>query len=148
MTTIPAKPRPMNYLKLMLICVVVGLIGGGVAATASALGLLAMPLAYAGVMLVGGGVGLWLSWRWWVGVDEAVREAHKTSWFWGGSTALILVGAIALGFFGITQGDAAEQYGLTRREAGLLFAGMTLTVGLLITGYGVCWAGWWFTRSR
>lgn len=148
MATTSAKRRPIGFLKLLLICCGIGLVGGGVAAIAGDFGLMSAPLAYAAVTLIAGGVGLWLSWRWWIAVDEAVREAHKTSWFWGGSTAMILVGAIALALFGITQGDAVEQLGVTREEAGLILSGIVLTLTMLLAGYGVCWAGWWLIRSR
>jgi len=138
----------MGFVKLLLICGGMGLVAGGVAAMVGALGGASEPLTYAAATLIAGGIGLWLSWRWWVAVDEAVREAHKTSWFWGGSTAMILVGAVALALFGITQGDASQQLGVTREEAGLLLSGIVFTLTLMLAGYGVCWAGWWFLRSR
>jgi hypothetical protein len=139
--------RAMGFGKVILLCVLLGLIGGGVGAVLSALGLAPEPPIHAAMVLVAGGLGLWLSRLWWLGVDEGVREAHQASWFWGGSTALIGVGAIAVALYSIAGGTGA-QYGLTPAEAGMMLAGVTLTVVLLLVGYGVCWAGWWFTRGR
>lgn len=142
------RRRRASFFRVMGASVGAGAIAGGVAALFGALGLAPAPLAYAVAVLAAGVPGLWFSWRWWQAVDEAVREAHKTSWFWGGSTALIVVGAATLGLFGITQGDAVEQFGITRQEAGMMMAGILFTVSALMIGYGVCWAGWWLARSR
>jgi len=142
------RRRRADFGRVMLICIGLGAVAGGVAALLGALGLASPPLLYAGAVLVAGVGGLWFSYRWWRAVDEGVREAHKTSWFWGGSAGLLIVCAVALGLYGVTQGEAAGLFGLTRGEAGMILTGIVFTVVTLLIGYGVCWAGWWFTRSR
>jgi hypothetical protein len=147
-STPSTRRRRADFGRVMLICAGLGAIAGAAAALLGALGLVAEPLAYGLAVLTAGVAALWFSYRWWQAVDEAVREAHKTSWFWGGSAGLVVVGAAALALYGVTQGDAAEQFGVTHQEAGLLLAGILFTVVTLLVGYGICWAGWWFTRSR
>lgn len=143
-----ARRRRASFSRVLLICAGLGAIAGGASALLGALGLVVEPLAYGVAVLAAGAAALWFSLRWWQAVDEGVREAHKTSWFWGGSAGLVVVGAAALALFGVTQGAAAGQFGVTPQEAGLLLTGIVFTVVTLLVGYGICWAGWWFTRSR
>lgn len=105
-------------------------------------------VVYAAMGLVIGAVAMGLSWRWWAKTDEAVREAHKTSWYWGGSVGLVVVSVIAMPLFAISADLAPPAAGLTRGEAGFMLAGVILTVVLLLLGYVVCWAGWWLSRGR
>lgn len=105
-------------------------------------------VVYAAMGLVLGAVAMGLSWRWWAKADEAVREAHKTSWYWGGSVGLVVVSVIAMPLFAISADFAPAAAGLTRGEAGFMLAGIILTVVLLLLGYIVCWAGWWLSRGR
>lgn len=105
-------------------------------------------VVYAAMGLLLGAVALWLSWRWWVKADEGVREAHKTSWYWGGSVGLVVVSVIAMPLFAISADLAPAAAGLTRNEAGFMLAGIVVTTVLLLVGYVVCWAGWWLTRGR
>lgn len=97
---------------------------------------------YAVVGLGIGLAGLWYSWRWWKAVDEAVREAHKTAWYWGGSGGMALLAVLALPLLVISQGEAA-QLGLTPNEALFLVAGMTICGVVMLAGYGLVWAAWW-----
>ena len=147
-STPTARRRRASFPRVMLICIGLGALAGAASALLGALGLVSEPLAY-GLAVLAAGVGaLWFSLRWWQAVDEGVREAHKTSWFWGGSTGMLVVGAAALALYGIAQGEPAAQYGVTREEAGLLLTGIVFTIVTLLVGYGVCWAGWWISRSR
>jgi len=124
-----------------------GLVFGIGASLVDAFGPEVSPLAFGGGILTLGVITLWLSYRWWVGVDEAVREAHKFSWFWGGSAGLVIVIAIAVALAQIAGGSVG-QLGLSPTEAGLIATGISITVGLMLIGYGLCWAGWWLLRSR
>ncbi|MFZ4607062.1 MAG: hypothetical protein ACOYM5_12470 [Caulobacter sp.] len=147
-TTHPARRKRVTLAGVFLAAIGLGAVAGGAAGVLGALGLVARPPAYAVAVLLAGFGALWFSFGWWKQTDEAVREAHKTSWFWGGSAGLVVVGAIAVALFGITEGMVGGQYGLTRQDAGMVLAGIVLTVVLMLIGYGICWAGWWFTRSR
>lgn len=142
-----ASRKPMNFGRLLLLCMMLGLVAGGLAAAVSALELAEAPLINAATIMVMGVPMLRLCRTWWLSVDEGVREAHKFSWFWGGSVALIPVGAVALALVAIADGETS-QYGLTPREAGMVLAGIAFSVTALLVGYGVCWAAWWRLRSR
>jgi hypothetical protein len=146
--TSSAPRRKFGYGKTFLACIGVGLVVGGVIGLAEALGLRGAPTAYAGGVLLVGLVAMALSLRWWRDADEAVREAHKFSWFWGCSFALVPVGAVAVALYSIGNGAPEGAWGLTAAEAGLVLAGIVGTVLTLLAGYGLCWAGWWLVRSR
>lgn len=148
MNATAAPRRKLGFGKAFLACMGIGLVGGGVIGAADALGLGGQPLLYGGGVLIVGLVCMVLSLRWWRDADEAVREAHKFSWFWGGSVALMPIGAAALALYGISRGTVDGAFGLTVAEAGLILTGIVGTVTTLFVGYGLCWAGWWLVRSR
>ncbi len=92
------------------------------------------------LMILGTPFVLW----WWKHADEAVREAHKWAWFWGGGTGLLvgLIWGIAdarLGQRGL-EGVFSNYIGtpLTVFEGGMLFLMLTMSAGYLAG-----WAIWW-----
>lgn len=145
-TQSPARRRP-SFIKLLLTCAAIGVVMGAAGGLADGLGLTVPLIVSSAAILALGVVILWLSARWWGGVDEAVREAHKFSWFWGGSAGMIVVGAVALPLLQVARGSV-HGFGLTPAEAGMFVNGVGFTLGLMLVGYGLCWAGWWFTRNR
>ncbi len=146
--TAPSRPRrPQSLVKLLLVCMLIGMIVGAFGGLAEGLGLAVPPVVTGVVVLAIGAVILWLSARWWIVADEAVREAHKFSWFWGGSAGMIVVGAVAIPLMGVARGSV-DAFGLTPAEAGLFVNGVGFTLALMLLGYGVCWAGWWLIRNR
>ncbi|MEH0197939.1 hypothetical protein V7S57_20015 [Caulobacter sp. CCNWLY153] len=88
---------------------------------------------------------LWLTARWWRAADEAAREAHKWSWYWGGSTGLALGGVPFILLYTMPETvEAMLPADLTTAQAVVL--GMGLLGGLQLAGYGLFWAGWWLAR--
>ena len=79
---------------------------------------------------------------WWKSADEAVREAHKFSWFWGScfGLALLLPGLIVM--------SQAPELVDRIRPAGYpqVAFGVLLTLLLQLTGYLATWAVWWVRR--
>lgn len=138
-----AKSLPRLFLNVMAIAFVCAVLG----ALAAVFKPESKLLIYATLGLVTGAVTLWMGWRWWQAVDEAVREAHKTSWYWGGSVGLVVVGMCALPLVSIAQAEGPVS-GLTPNEAGFMLAGIILTVFTLLFGYIACWVGWWLSRGR
>ncbi len=146
--TAPSRPRrPQSFLSLLLVCMLIGMIVGAFGGLAEGLGFSAPPIVTGVVVLAIGVIILWLSARWWIVADEAVREAHKFSWFWGGSAGMVVVGAVAIPLIGVARGSV-EAFGLTPAEAGQFVNGVGFTLALMLVGYGVCWAGWWLARNR
>ena len=88
---------------------------------------------------------LWLGIWWWRRVDEAVREAHKWAWFWGGSCGMI-VGAIGLLTLSIRGTDIALPASLGEAPSELLVAGMMAILIFQVTGYAIAWGWWWWAR--
>ena len=96
MTTQSRPRRRQSFVQLLLVCMLIGAGIGVVSGLLEGLGLAVPPVVSGLVVLAVGGLVLWLSARWWIVADEAVREAHKFSWFWGGSAGMVLVGAVAV----------------------------------------------------
>lgn len=147
MTTQSRPRRRQSFVQLLLVCMLIGAVIGAVSGLAEGLGLAVPPVVSGLVVLAVGGLILWLSARWWIVADEAVREAHKFSWFWGGSAGMVVVGAVAIPLVGVARGSV-EGFGLTPGEAAMFVNGVGFTLALMLIGYGLCWAGWWLTRNR
>jgi hypothetical protein len=83
---------------------------------------------------------------WWRNIDEAAREAHKWSWYWGGSAGLCIVLVLFL-LVNLTGGqfghDIIAAWGLAGRE---LEAGMAAGVLPPAIGYTLAWGVWWVRR--
>jgi len=104
-------------------------------------------LAGLAALLVGGLTMLW-SRGWWSRVDEAVREAHKTAWYWGGSVGMVPVMGLAAALVFDKSGVSLDRFAAVPGDGGLILTGIVVTLLLQLIGYGLFWAGWWFTRSR
>ncbi|MBI1687066.1 hypothetical protein [Caulobacter hibisci] len=132
----------------LVIAAVGGVVGAGLVVAQRQSASLSVPvlaLIVAVVMSAVMAATLWLGARWWLAADEATREAHKWSWYWGGSTGLCIggVACILITFFP-REVNASLDGALSPAHA--LVAGMGVLGGLLILGYGLFWAAWWLAR--
>ena len=82
---------------------------------------------------------------WWLRADEAVREAHKWAWYWGGSIGMC-VGFGALLLAGAYGGDQPVPPELSYGD--VLMAGAALVLAPMLIGYGVAWFAWWLSKRR
>ncbi len=82
---------------------------------------------------------------WWRRLDEAAREAHKWAWYWGGSTGM-LVGLVLMLVLTTRPADIVLPASLGQTPADLVGAGMIITLGFQLVGYGLAWAWWWLGR--
>ena len=142
MSTIPARRR-MSLIAVIFSCAVIGMIIGALSA---AIDLFNGPIATAvitGLCVLAMGVALWLTVIWWRGADEAVREAHKWAWWWGGSSGMAVAVALIL-VANLRPEILGEMESLA--ESDILIAGVILTLSLQIVGYVVAWAGWWLSK--
>lgn len=103
------------------------------------------PILSALILLVVFGLTLAGTVWWWARADEAVREAHKWAWYWGGSIGMC-IGLGALIFVGIYGGDVPVPAGVSYGSAMMMGASLVLTPMLL--GYGVAWFAWWVSKGR
>ena len=84
---------------------------------------------------------------WMKSIDEAAQEAHKWSWYWGGSAGLAVGMMICL----LSMAPQSAQWaipamnGRTDPFAYAITGAFGLMVIMLI-GYGIAWAWWWFSR--
>lgn len=108
---------------------------GGVAGwlVAAAVGLVAVGVAV---------VGFRAMMRYWRGIDELARDAHKTAWFWGASAGLLFSWAPLCVAYGLQSVRAAPDPYLAGAYVGAL-----AVVGAQLLGYGVFWVGFWL-RNR
>jgi hypothetical protein len=140
--------KPPGAGTLLMSVLGVGVIAGGIAGFASKLGVVFPGVVVGLAALAGIGLGMWISWRWWVSVDEAVREAHKTGWFWGGSIGMGVALALAAGLQFADHAVPLAQFAILPGDSGLLLTGMAIVVILQLVGYVLVWAGWWLVRGR
>ncbi|MDO9335129.1 MAG: hypothetical protein Q7T61_01890 [Caulobacter sp.] len=88
------------------------------------------------------------SMRWWKDADEAVREAHKSGWYWGGSAGLSAAGGLTGLLFAIPPDVSLRRFALLPGDAGLIATGLLTAVVLAFVGYWIAWAAWWLIRAR
>ena len=97
--------------------------------------------------LVLAGLSYWFGAVWMKSIDEAAQEAHKWSWYWGGSAGLgVAMVAYFLSFMPEARHwDIPTLMGRTDPVAYAVTGGV-IVIGLLIVGYSVAWAFWWLQR--
>jgi hypothetical protein len=101
----------------------------------------------AGVGLVVSIASMQASLRWWKEADEAVKEAHKTGWYWGGSGGLAVAGGLFGLLFALEPEISLRQFALFPGDAGLIATGLLIPIVLAFVGYTIAWAAWWL-RNR
>ncbi|MGO4409159.1 MULTISPECIES: hypothetical protein [unclassified Brevundimonas] len=146
MSSKPVKPLGASGLiALTVATMVLGLLGGVGSASLSELpGQTGLFLTVAVLALVMAAT-LWLCLLWWRRVDEAAREAHKWSWFWGGSCGMI-VGAICLLTLSLRGSDIPLPASLGETPHDLLVSGMMAILAFQLIGYAIAWGWWWLAR--
>ncbi|WP_409019209.1 hypothetical protein [Brevundimonas vesicularis] len=101
-----------------------------------------LPLA---IVLVG--FSFWVGAFWMKSIDEAAREAHKWSWYWGGSAglAVAMIGYL-LSF--LPESSTWELPTVTGRADPMAYAvtGGLAVVVLMMVGYLIAWGLWWLQR--
>ncbi len=85
--------------------------------------------------------------RWWKEADEAVKEAHKTGWYWGGSGGLAVAGGLLGLLFALEPDVSLRQFALLPGDAGLMVTGLLIPIVFALVGYTIAWAAWWL-RNR
>lgn len=85
--------------------------------------------------------------RWWKQADEAVKEAHKSGWYWGGSSGLAVAGGLMALLFIVEPTVSLDRFALFPGDAGLLATGLLTAIVMAFTGYTIAWAAWWL-RNR
>ena len=137
------RRRPLSYLTVLGWCLLGGMVVGGVMALLEHFGGPAAAPLRAALSVAALVAVMAVTLVWWRGADEAVREAHKWAWFWGGSfgMAVGLAGLLALDGDGVVLAlppDAGPNAALMLGALGML--------GLMLVGYLIAWAVWWLRR--
>jgi hypothetical protein len=135
------KRRPLGYMKMLGLSVLLGMGVGGAAALIDAFGGPATAPLHLALLAVSIVAVVWICVSWWRSADEAVREAHKWAWYWGGSTGM----AFVMLLFALSTWEVIDvtlpPLGDTPND--LIMTGVALTVGAQGVGYLVAWAAWW-----
>lgn len=126
------------------LAIMVGVTAAACLAYYLATALSASPLFLALIGLAAVGTIVWACLPWWRGADEAVREAHKSAWFWGGLLACIpLIPTLIL----ISGNQVVlERLASVGQPYKLLAGGVLLTLTFQLSGYLIAWAAWWMKR--
>lgn len=143
MSSKPVKPYGAPALVSMAVgTLVLGLVVGLGAAFLSDMPGQMGVLLTAILLAVGMGGAIWLGVGWWRRVDEAAREAHKWSWFWGGSCGMA-VGFVCLLTVTMRGADLPLPAWLGTTPQDLLVSGMMTILAFQVVGYLIAWAWWW-----
>jgi len=138
-------PGPKSAVALFGLIVLIGFLGGlanGFMADRPGSGAFWATTTLTVVMMV---VVLGVAFWWWSRLDEAAREAHKGAWYWGGSLGM-LVSIVLMMVLTARAVDIEVPANLGETPIDLFAAGVTLTVGLQLIGYGLAWVWWWLGR--
>lgn len=92
-------------------------------------------------------VSYWFGAVWMKSIDEAAQEAHKWSWYWGGSAGLaVAMAAYFVSFLPEARNwDVPTLSGRSDPISYVVTGGLGVVL-LLLIGYTVAWAFWWFQR--
>lgn len=135
------KRRPLGYVGMLGLCAGLGLFVGLASALIDAFAGPATDVLQTGLLTLAMGVVVWICVLWWRRADEAVREAHKWAWYWGGSAGIVVV-ILALGLVGWDVIELAPT-AFSGEPEDLIMTGVGLTLGAQLIGYLIAWAAWW-----
>ena len=120
-------------LYMVMIAVVLSLRGFGLHLGLAARLAIALPVGLAAA---------WFVLQYWRALDEVAREAHKWSWYWGGSAGMGLAFALlmvkGIGLASYFPADASPYKLMT-------YGGIVVVIGQLL-GANVAWVAWWLSR--
>lgn len=90
---------------------------------------------------------LWLGAAWMKSIDEAAQEAHKASWYWGGSAGMA-AGGVGVILATLPPAETFTIGAIQGRSDPIIYiaAGAMGMVGLMLIGYIIVWAWWWLAR--
>lgn len=135
------KRRRLGYLGMLGLCGGLGMVVGLASALIDSFGGAAADELQIGLMVLCSVALIWICVAWWRGADEAVREAHKWAWYWGGSAGIgVVMGLLILTTWNVIDLVPLEVSG---DPADLIVTGIGLTLGAQFTGYLIAWAFWW-----
>lgn len=147
MNETPGKARADRNRLLLMLAFIGAATGMAIALTALRMetGLLSVAISVVGFVISVG--SLQASLRWWKEADEAVKEAHKSGWYWGGTGGLAVASGLLGLLFAVDADFSLRQFALFPGDAGLMATGLVIAIALAFTGYTIAWAAWWL-RNR
>lgn len=80
-------------------------------------------------------------------VDEAVREAHKSAWLWGGCFGLAFLLGVTAWARAVGPAFSFRDLQVGQGDPGVFLSGILVCLGLQFVGYAVAWALWWLRRQ-
>lgn len=90
---------------------------------------------------------IWIGGAWMTSIDEAAQEAHKWSWYWGGSVGMAVGGVlIILATTPMAHGWTVPVIIEPASPAAYAASGAMGMLLLMIVGYGLAWGLWWLRR--
>lgn len=92
-------------------------------------------------------IGMVYGFFWMRSIDEAAQEAHKWSWYWGGSAGMA-VGMVAfiISMMPITAKWQPPVLFERTDPVAYMSLGAVALLALMMAGYGVAWVWWWWSR--
>lgn len=146
--------RVLSFLAFILISGTVGAVVGYIDGSREAVG--QTPLLDTSnalwIALLAGGIGATVSFiyglYWMRSIDEAAQEAHKWSWYWGGSAGMAAGMAFVLASLAPATAKLQVPNFLSDRTDPVAYMAMGAMgmLLLMILGYGVAWVWWWWSR--
>jgi hypothetical protein len=96
--------------------------------------------------IVANAIALWAAAKWFYSIDEAAQRAHLESWFWGASIIAMIPTPFAMGalFIDGFEWTVIEAIMLTKTQIAII--GAAAFYFILLLGYSVAWAYWWWKR--
>ena len=141
-----ALKNKWTLIGLYFVAVLAAATAVGAVAAAMDLGRSTFALVHSLVMLVALAGALWVCLYWWRRTDEAAKEAHKWSFFWGASVGLAALGVV---FPQLLIDERAVRLAAAfdfTRPGELVVFGLMLALVFQGVGYLVAWAMWWLKR--
>lgn len=87
---------------------------------------------------------VWLGGAWMASIDEAAQEAHKWSWYWGGSVGMAAGGVLLIvAMTPIARGWTVPVIIEPASPAAYAATGAVGMLLVMVTGYLLAWGLWW-----